>query len=336
MSRSVSQTLRQHLFSRLCDGRFHSGSELARSANVTRSAVWKAMQQLRSMGAQVQAVTHRGYKLESPTAALDAAQITELLGPECQGIGVEVAWSLESTNLALLGRPVPTPGEIQVLLAEYQRAGRGRRGRRWLAPLGGGLCMSIATGFTELPPDVSALSLAMGVCVLRGLERLQLTHARLKWPNDIVADAGKIGGILLELRAESGGPAHVVVGIGLNVKLGPLTVAEVQDNGTTPADLASLGAEPQARNALAAAVIAECAGGLREFARAGFAPFIAQWSAADALRDRAVVVSGGSSGNSQLAGVARGVDARGALLLATADGLQPIVAGEVSLRANVS
>lgn len=324
-----AQPLAQRVFATLADGRFHSGSDLARAAGVTRSAVWKAVQQLRQLGAEVQAVTHRGYCLESGARALDAEQIRSQLGAEAAGVSVEVMWSLESTNLALLSREAPARGCTHALLAEHQSAGRGRRGRQWHAPLGGALCLSLSVGFTELPPDASALSLAMGVCVRRALHRLGIGPAMLKWPNDIVAQAGKLGGILIELRAEAAGPAHVVIGIGLNVRLDAATVAAVRESGTIAADLASLGADPSGRNAIAAALIAECTRGLRDFSHAGFAPFIEEWRRADVLRDQTVSVSGAGAAHQ---GMARGIDARGALLLETAGGIQHVVAGEVSVR----
>lgn len=288
------------------------------------------MRQLREMGAEVQAVTHRGYRLAAPTQALDGARIRELAGSRAAAASIEVAWTLDSTNLSLLARAAPPAGQVDVLFAEHQAAGRGRRGRRWLAPLGAGLCVSFATSFSELPPDVSALSLAIGVCVLRALRSLGLQPAQLKWPNDIVTPQGKLGGVLIELRAESGGPAQIVVGIGLNLRLDATTAGELRAEGAPAADLQSLGGDPAARNATAAALVAECTAGLQQFAGAGFAAFIDEWRAADALRGRAVSVSG--AGATQT-GIARGIDARGAFLLDVGGSIQPVIAGEVSVRA---
>ena len=322
-------SLAERLFPQLCDGQFHSGSDLAASAGVTRSAIWKAVEQLRQLEAPVQAVTGRGYRLARATQALDARRIATLLADDAPDVQVDVVWSIASTNASLLERGVAEPGRCLALLAEHQSAGRGRRGRSWQAPLGGGLCLSVASSFAELPPDASALSLAVGVCVLRALRRLEIAGAQLKWPNDVLCADGKLGGILIELRAEAGGPAQVVIGIGLNVLLDTATRAAIALAGNQAADLAQLCERPPDRNVLAAAVISECVRGLREFAVTGFASFVSQWLAADALRDQAVTVSG--AGDSTV-GVARGIDARGALRLQTASGLQSIVSGEVSLR----
>ncbi len=105
-------------------------------------------------------------------------------------------------------------------------AGRGRRGRAWLAPPGGSICLSLSWTFREVPADLSALGLVVGVCKLRALRELGIAAAKLKWPNDILVDDRKLGGILIELRAESDGPVYVVIGIGLNVAPGRTSADE--------------------------------------------------------------------------------------------------------------
>lgn len=320
----------QQVFAALADGLFCSGTELAQRAGVTRSAVWKAIEQLRGCGAIVHAVTGRGYRLATPTSALDAARIHSLLAGWEDCVTLDVAWSPHSTNEALLAQDPPPADCYHVLLAEQQLAGRGRRGRPWFAPLGGAICMSIAASFMAVPRDASALSLAMGVCALRALRPVCDAGLKLKWPNDIVAPSGKLGGILIELRAESRGPAHLVVGVGVNVRLDAAIDVLVRQTGTIAADLAGLGVDPLARNEIAARLIVECLAGIRAFSTSGFSPFAAEWRAADALRDKCVSVSGAGV---TLTGIARGIDACGALQLATAAGPQSVTAGDVSVRA---
>ena len=147
---------------------------------------------------------------------------------------IETAWTVDSTNSALLARPNPPFGGCDVLLAEYQTAGRGRHGRAWLAPPGGSICLSLAWAFREVPQDLGALGLVIGVCALRALRESGLEDARLKWPNDIVVDGKKLGGILIELRAESAGPASVVIGIGLNVAIGAKVLEAIGETGARP------------------------------------------------------------------------------------------------------
>jgi BirA family biotin operon repressor/biotin-[acetyl-CoA-carboxylase] ligase len=332
------EPLMQRVYALLSDRQFHSGTALAQQCRVSRSAIWKAISQLRSLGCGVEAVPNRGYRAPSATPLLQVERIRSLLPADCRTRlrGAESVWNTGSTNADLLGEAAVVPaGHFDFRTAEYQAAGRGRRTRRWFAPPGGALCLSLAWSFAALPPDISALSLAVGVWVLRALEGYGLSGAALKWPNDIVSAGRKLGGILIELRAEGGGPALVVIGIGLNVAIGAEIRQQVAASGTEAADLSVLategtrGAEDLDRNPLAAAVIAACIDGLVQFEREGFRAFRAEWRAADALAGREVLIS---TEGSSIAGHARGIDIDGALCVQTRDGLRRFVTGEVSVR----
>jgi len=207
------------LFAKLADGEFHSGETLAAELAVSRSAIWKAAGALKDLGATVHAVRNRGYRLPGTAEPLDAARMTELLSEEARPrvARIDTAWTLGSTNTALMERPHPRVGTGEALLAEYQTAGRGRRGRTWVAPPGGAICLSFSWVFGEVPRDLGALGLVIGVCAMEALQRLGVVGVGLKWPNDLLINDRKLGGILIELRAESSGPACVVIGIGLNI-----------------------------------------------------------------------------------------------------------------------
>lgn len=323
--------LAQRVLRRLSDAGFASGQELAAELGVTRSAIWKAVHSLEEAGVRIEAVSNRGYRLADGIAALDGVDITVRLpaGARARLARCEVAWSLPSTNAALLAGPEPSPGQAFVMLAEQQTAGRGRRGREWLAPLGGALCLSLAWTFTELPRDLAALSLVVGTCALRALESRGVHGLALKWPNDLVAADRKLGGILIEMRAESAGPVMVVIGIGVNVALGAPLRARVEATGTDPVDVAEAGGSTD-RNALAAALVAQLLDALPRFATQGLAPFGGQWREADALRGRQVAVN---LGEERHVGIARGIDTHGALLVETPQGLRRFIAGEVTVRA---
>jgi BirA family transcriptional regulator, biotin operon repressor / biotin---[acetyl-CoA-carboxylase] ligase len=316
----------------LSDRCFHSGTDLAQQCGVSRSAVWKAVSALRTLGLSVDAVANRGYRLPAASELLDAQHIVRLL-PHASSARLRAGrccWSTGSTNADLLLQPAPPPGRFDFLTAEYQSAGRGRHARRWFAPPGGALCLSIGWSFATLPADIAALSLAIGVCALRALGELGYSGAALKWPNDVVFGAGKLGGILIELRAEAGGPAQVVVGIGLNVALGEPVLRLVSNTGTRATDLSALNSHGGERNRLAAALISACVAGLAQFERAGLRPFIAEWREADALVGRPVLVD---AGGSTVAGHARGIDVDGALCVQTREGLRRFITGDVSVRA---
>lgn len=328
--------LPSRVYTELAAGGFRSGAALAGQLGVSRNAIWKAVRALRELGLPVHAVPHRGYRLAVPCEPLAPAAIRAALPAE---VGrrirrLEAVWSVESTNAALLARNDLPPGRADILLAEYQTAGRGRLGRTWLAPPGGSICLSLGWSFPELPPDLGALGLAVGVCALRALraripQRVQRPAIALKWPNDLILADRKLGGILIELRAESAGPTYVVIGIGVNLVLGAKLLEQIAASGTRAADLASAGADPRQRNALAAALIAEVIDGLARFRHEGLRSFIEEWQAADCLYGRAVSVR---TAESSWSGCARGIDASGALLVETAQGVQRVLSGDISVR----
>jgi BirA family transcriptional regulator, biotin operon repressor / biotin---[acetyl-CoA-carboxylase] ligase len=184
--------------------------------------------------------------------------------------------------------------------------------------------------FREVPRDLGALGLVVGVCALRALSRVGVGQARLKWPNDLLVDDRKLGGILIELRAESAGPACVIIGIGLNVALGAPLLEKIAAMGLAPIDLAAAGLKEPSRNAVAAGLISSFVRGLLEFERDGLKPFVREWMEADALRGRPVTVTAGEAFTK---GVARGIDLDGALLVETPRGLLRFISGDVSVRA---
>jgi BirA family biotin operon repressor/biotin-[acetyl-CoA-carboxylase] ligase len=323
--------LMAQLFAALADGKFHSGEALAQELGVSRSAVWKAAGALRALGTALEAVRNRGYRLTHPSELLEAAKIRAAIPRELRGgiVSLEALWSTASTNTALLARENPRPGTSEVLLAEFQSAGRGRRGRAWLAPPGAGICLSLNWTFLEAPQALGALGLVIGVCVLRALEGLGVKDLALKWPNDLLAQGRKLGGILIELRGESAGPACVVIGIGLNVALGAGLLEKIAATGVAATDLASAGLRSASRNKVVAAIVSTCLRGLAEFERESLKPFLESWRSADALMGKEVNVTGAQGVS---AGVARGIDMHGALLLETPAGVQRFLSGDVSVR----
>jgi len=328
---AAPDTLVQRVFAALADGAVHSGEQLAAEQQVSRSAVWKAVGALQELGLTVEAAPHRGYRLAAPVTPLESARIVPQLPAALRERLRDgaVAWSVPSTNSALLARSEPPVGRFDFLLAEYQSAGRGRRARPWFAPPGGALCLSMGWSYGALPRGAAALSLAAGVCARRALRAFADLTVQLKWPNDLLAGGRKLGGILIELRAESAGPAYVVIGVGINCALGATLSRRVQEAGTMPIDLAELGVPAIDRNRLAAVLLGEIITGVLEFERHGLAPFAAEWSEADALAGRAVTLSlpGG-----EYLDLARGIDAEGALRVQGADAERLFHSGEVSVR----
>jgi len=321
----------ERLLHSLADGRMHSGEDLARAFGVTRAAIWKQVAKLADWGLDVEAAPGAGYRLPQALDLLDAEALRAALEPDVAArIGkLELFTELDSTNRRLLAAPPPL-GKLDVCIAEYQTAGRGRRGRRWSAPLGSGICLSVGWQFAGMPAEPAALTLAVGVAVRRVLERVAGLTIALKWPNDLVFDERKLGGILLELDAEAHGGAHVVAGLGLNVALPAALLPSLSDWPRGAVDLqTALGKAPR-RAALAGALVNELAGLLADYPTQGFAAYRTEWRSADFLRGRPVRLDEPAG---RLFGTALGIDSDGALLVETEAGARRrVVAGDVSVR----
>ena len=321
----------ERLLHALADGRTHSGEELALKFGVTRAAIWKQVAKLADLGLAVEAAPGAGYRLAHGLDLLDVEALRAALEPAVAArlAKLEVFTELDSTNRRLLAAP-PSVGSLDVCIAEYQNAGRGRRGRRWQAPLGSGIALSVGWQFAGVPAEPSALTLAVGVAVRRVLDRVAGITIALKWPNDLVFDERKLGGILLEIQAEAHGGAHVVVGVGLNVALPAALLPSLCDWPRGAVDLTTaLGRAPPPRAVLAAGLVNEIAALLADYPAQGFAAYRTEWRSADFLRGRAVRLD---EGTGRLFGTALGIDADGALLVETDGGKRRVVAGDVSVR----
>ena len=322
----------------LCDGSLHSGAQLAAALGVSRAAVWKLVGELREAGVAIDSLSRRGYRLSAPVELLDAARMRAHACEQGRRLPdeLEVHFLIDSTNDHLYAAPPPTPGAARVAFAELQSAGRGRRGRRWIAPFGSGLTFSISWTFAETPADLPALGLALGVAIAKVLSGLGAQRLCLKWPNDLLHDGRKLGGLLTQLRQESGGAATVVAGLGLNLALPDAARNAIEAVNTSDhpalavADLA--GATPQglpSRNLIASRLVLGLEDALREFATVGFTGFAHEWAALDALRGAPVRVHQGSE---RFEGTARGTDRDGALLVESAGRVLRVFSGDVSVR----
>lgn len=310
-----------------------SGDVLARECGQTRAAVWKRIAQLRNAGVAVDARRGHGYALRHRPDLLDADAIRGALPAPVQArlAGLEVEWSLDSTNAELLRRPMPGP-QAEVLLAERQTGGRGRRGRTWQSPLAAHVYLSLQRGFEGGLSRLGGLSLVAGIAAVEALRGLGIPGVALKWPNDLVVATGlalhKLGGVLVEGGGEHAGPVRAVLGIGVNVRMPEVAAAAIDQPWT---DLAALAADAPSRNTVAAALLAAWVPALAQFDRDGLAPFLPRFRSVDALQGRSVAVL---TGRERVEGIAEGVAADGALVMRVPDGgLQTFHAGEVSVRA---
>jgi BirA family transcriptional regulator, biotin operon repressor / biotin---[acetyl-CoA-carboxylase] ligase len=318
----------QQILAALATGEALSGSRLAAEAGLTRAAIWKQIETLRHRGVPIESAGSAGYRLPWPIQMLDEASIrADLPAAIARRIGaLDLHWELDSTSSELQRRGADA-ADFSIVMAETQTAGRGRRGRSWLSPPGMNLYVSCLKRFDAGFASLSGLSLATGVIVLRALHALGITGPKLKWPNDVLAESGKLAGILVELSGEYQGPCAAIVGIGLNLRLTP---ALREQAGQPVCDLATLthGAPPD-RNRMAAALIASLVEGLHQFEREGFAAFVDDYAEHDALHGVPLRISGAAG---EFDGVGAGIDARGALQVKTAAGMQQIDSADVTVR----
>jgi BirA family biotin operon repressor/biotin-[acetyl-CoA-carboxylase] ligase len=326
----------EHLLHALADGELHSGERLARYFGVSRAAIAKHAATLAERWElAVIGLPGAGYRLASPLDLLDEPALRDALDAATGWrVGtVEVHTELPSTNRRLLARAPPAPGVLDVCLAEFQTAGRGRRGRAWRTPLGGGLCLSVAWQFADTPAELAALALAVGVVARRAINAVCGVRIALKWPNDLVWDERKLGGILLELKGEAHGGCHVVAGIGINVALPPQLLASLSDWPRGAVDLATAtNGAPPARVALAAVLVRSLGDLFAGYPYAGFAAYRADWRAADFLRGRAVTLDDAAG---RLCATAHGIDKDGALVVEpVSGGRRRVTAGDVSVRSS--
>ena len=315
-------TRQQQLLRLLADGEFHSGEQIGRQLVISRAAVSQQIKGLKALGLDIFSVTGKGHALAQPLELLDAAALQHL----ASGAPIHCVAMIDSTNQYMMSR-LGDWQKGESLLTEYQSAGRGRRGRQWVAPFGSQLMMSLYWRLEEGMAAAMGLSLVVGVALVETLQSFGYHEVGLKWPNDVYAQGAKLAGILVEMSATSGGSCHVVIGVGLNLSMPLQPLPAITQPWTA---LSAIASTPVARNRLSGEFIRRLRLALLEFEQGGLSPFLGRWNQLDIYRDRPVRLL---LGEQEIRGVARGIDGQGGLLLETPSGLQTFVGGEISLRA---
>lgn len=314
----------------LADGQRHSGPALAESLGLSRAAVWKAIQRANQRwGVEIQAVKGQGYQLPTALELLDAPSIQAQLTAETRArLGpIQCFDELPSTNTWLMEQASQGARRHACVLAEFQSAGRGRRGRAWVSPFGANLYLSILWHFDTGPATLGPLSLAAGAAVAQALEDLGVPNIQLKWPNDIHWQRRKLGGLLIEVAGETQGPSRAVIGLGLNRRMPHAPAAHIDQPWVDLEDI--LPGQAPGRNQLAARCIQRLSAMLARFPETGSRPFLDIWRRFDGYRGQMVSLSWGEH---QLQGRYLGIDDQGALRLDCEGEIRCFAAGELSLR----
>lgn len=307
----------------LKDGRFHSGQALGAALGISRSAVWKQLQQLEAeLGLSIHKVRGRGYQLAAPLTLLSAADIARQV--------TDCAWevllfdSIDSTNaeaLRSIERGVVAPF---LVLAERQTAGRGRRGRKWVSPFAENIYYSLVLRIDGGMRQLEGLSLVVGLAVMKTLRALGIPGVGLKWPNDVLVDRKKIAGILLELVGDPADVCHVVLGVGINVNMQQTDEVEQQ---WTSVRLET--GKVVDRNLLVASLGGMLKTYLDRHQELGFSAIQQEWEQNHLWQGCPVSLIAGVN---KIDGVVLGIDQQGALRLKV-DGVEKVYSGgELSLR----
>ncbi|WP_022941975.1 bifunctional biotin--[acetyl-CoA-carboxylase] ligase/biotin operon repressor BirA [Psychromonas hadalis] len=305
----------------LADGEFHSGEKIGELLGVSRTSVNNYIKGLQEIGLDIYKVTGRGYQMANPIELLDEKIIRVLSHNKL----VNVEQILNSTNQWLLDK-IPNISNGQTCIAEYQLAGRGRRGRTWVSPFASHLYFSYYWRFESGIDKLSGLSLLVGIATVNALEKSGIQGVALKWPNDLYYQGKKLAGILIELNAQANEACHTVIGIGINVRMPP-EQAKLIDQPWV--DLSSLSTQKVDRNRLSATLISELQTLLPEYEKTGLKPHLQRWFDLDCFLDKPVNVL---LADKNRAGICRGIDESGALLLEIDSKIETYLGGEVSLR----
>jgi BirA family biotin operon repressor/biotin-[acetyl-CoA-carboxylase] ligase len=313
----------------LADGRFRSGEWLGKQLGISRAAIWKQIRSLSELGIDVHAVRGQGYRLAAAFQPLHAELIRQPITPSVNSRldSLEVFHDIDSTSDYLKRTQSDHKDyRARVCVAEWQSAGRGRRGRRWVSPYGTNLYLSLAAQSNEATLASGGLSLAAAVAVVRALQAYGIDGLGLKWPNDILLEGRKLAGILLDLSGESGGPYHVVIGIGINLKVPESAAREIDQPW---ADLSRCGADID-RNRLTGLIVEALIRAIDAYNEAGLEAFTQEWARFDLISGRNVELR--QDRETMISGVARGIDSHGALLIEQDGVTRRYHAGEVSVR----
>ncbi|MDF3831272.1 MULTISPECIES: bifunctional biotin--[acetyl-CoA-carboxylase] ligase/biotin operon repressor BirA [unclassified Pseudocitrobacter] len=304
----------------LSDGEFHSGEQLGEKLGMSRAAINKHIQTLRDWGVDVFTVPGKGYSLPEPIQLLEEERIRQ----QIEYGNVAVLPVIDSTNQYLLDR-IHDLHSGDACVAEYQTAGRGRRGRKWFSPFGANLYLSMYWRLEQGPAAAIGLSLVIGIVMAEVLQSLGADQVRVKWPNDLYLNDRKLAGILVELTGKTGDAAQIVIGAGINLVMRNVE-NDVINQGWINLQEAGISID---RNTLAVRLIKELRDSLRLFEQEGLTPYLTRWKRLDNFIDRPVKLI---IGDKEIFGVSRGIDSQGALLLEQDGVIKPWVGGEISLR----
>jgi len=317
-----------------------SGEMLSRRLGVSRTAVWKYVNELKKEGYAIESSTKKGYKLVPASDILNEYEIRWGLETEVIGKDIRYFDEIDSTNNYAKRIAYDGCKEGTVIVADCQTAGRGRLGRSWLSSAGKGIWMSVILKPRIAPEDVQIITLAASVAVCRAIAAVTGIHAEIKWPNDVVLDGKKLCGILTEMNTEIEQVNFLVLGIGINVNHGEEDFPDDIRNIATSLkaftrigykDAGDKGEERVfSRSSIIRRILLELEDVYGKINSGLTDEIIEEWKNYSATLGRTVRITGR---NCEYTGVARDVTSNGRLVVDCTDGItREVVSGEVSVR----
>jgi len=322
----MAKVVREKIINALAAGDFVSGQELGNRLNVSRTAISKHIKTLSEMGLDIYSVTGKGYKISQPLNLLSVNKVIAAMPKTDIQPVIEVHSLIDSTNDYLMRRLPNQVTQGQVCLAEYQSAGRGRRGRQWVSPFGSQIYLSMYWYLEQGLSAAMGLSIVAALAVSDAVFELTNVEVQLKWPNDVYLTGVKLAGILIDLEGQALEPSHSVIGIGLNINMPKQAAAHIEQQWT---DLETHCNQIVDRDNLSALLIYHLASRLNQHQENGLTSMLKAWHDKDYYLNKRVKLI---TGEKITKGICRGINNQGALLLEIDGLIKPIYGGEVSLR----
>lgn len=308
---------------------FVSGESIAGYLGISRTAVWKHIQKLRECGYEIISRERCGYRLKDAPDLLLPSEIQIGLDTKIIGKKMDYHPSVDSTNRVAKARAYHGAEEGTIVVAEEQESGKGRLERTFYSPRGKGIWFSVILRPKILPKEAPKCTLMAAVAVAEAMARFNL-KAEIKWPNDIMFDGRKLVGILTEMTGEISKITYMVIGIGINVNISRDEFPEdLRDIATS---LSEMNGENLSRVELFRAVLEEFDKLYCEVCESGFDKVIELWKGYNVTLGKNVRVISASEDGKIFTGKAVNLNADGALVVETAQGLRTVYAGDVSIR----
>ena len=304
---------------------FLSGEEISRRLKVTRAAIWKRVRHLRALGYEIEASTRIGYRLIRSPDLLTPSEVRPILRTKWMGRSIHHFHSMDSTNSMAYQLALQGAEEGEIVVAESQKKGRGRLGRKWYSPPLTNLYLSVILR-PEIPPQqASLITLMAAVATAGAIHKFSGLHPTIKWPNDILLKNRKVAGLLNEIHSETDRIHFVILGVGVNLNMDEKMFSkEIRSLATS---LKRETGESVSRKAFLQTLLEELEMWYETFLKEGASPVLKAWREKAQIQGRPVKVT---SFGEVLSGTAIDVDSDGALVLETKEGERKrVVAGDV-------